>query len=104
MFNISTEHKEKRQQLIYSDDFESDVQRLELLNTVTEEKNDVFDLPYYVPWDVKWKKDLLIFETSHFWPLLFCTRDMFAISILKICSRRLFRQSVLLCYRNFHNI
>ena len=99
MSNISTEHKEKRQQLIYSDDFKSGVQGLELLNTVAEDENDVFDLPHYVPLDVRWKKGFI-----NFWSLLFCTRDMFVISIWRICSRHLFRQSVLLCYRNFHSI
>ena len=41
MSNISTEHKEKLQQLIYSDDFETVIQGLELLDTLIEESQDI---------------------------------------------------------------
>ena len=44
MSNISTEHKEKLQQLIYSDDFENVVQGLDLLDTVAEDENDIYDV------------------------------------------------------------
>ena len=52
MSNISTEHKEKLQQLIYSDEFESVVQGLELLDTLVEDEKDiynVFDLRGKIP-------------------------------------------------------
>ena len=41
---ISTEHKVKLQQLIYSDDFENLVQGLELLETIAESENDIYDV------------------------------------------------------------
>ena len=41
---ISTEHKEKLQQLIYSDDFEHVLQGLESLDTVSEDENDIYDV------------------------------------------------------------
>ena len=43
MSNISTEHKEKLQQLIYSDDFENVVQGLDLLEALVEDENDIYD-------------------------------------------------------------
>ena len=52
MSNISIEHKEKLQQLIYSDDFENVTQGLELLDTLAEDErdiHDVFDLTDKVP-------------------------------------------------------
>jgi hypothetical protein len=52
MSNISTEHKEKLQKLIYSDEFENVVMGLNLLDTLIEDENDiyeVFDLTYTVP-------------------------------------------------------
>ena len=44
MSNISTEHEEKLQQLIYSEDFESVLQGLDLLDTLTEDKSDIYDV------------------------------------------------------------
>ena len=44
MSNISTEHEEKLQQLIYSEDFENVVQGLDLLDTVVEDENDIYDV------------------------------------------------------------
>ena len=44
MSMISTEHKVKLQQLIYSDDFENLVQGLELLETIAESENDIYDV------------------------------------------------------------
>ena len=43
MSNISTEHKEKLQQLLYSEDFENVVQGLELLDILAEEEDDIYD-------------------------------------------------------------
>ena len=42
MSNISTEHKEKLQKLIYSEDFENVIQGLELLDTLIVEVQDVY--------------------------------------------------------------
>ena len=44
MSNISTEQKKKLQQLIYSEDFESVVQGLDLLGTTTEDEDDIYDV------------------------------------------------------------
>ena len=67
MSTISTEHKKKLQQLIYSEDFKNVVQGLELLDTVSEDEKDiynVFDLiekipysaPYYDYQDPQWRR------------------------------------------------
>ena len=42
MSTISTEHKKKLQQLIYSEDFENVVQGLGLLDTVAEDEKDIY--------------------------------------------------------------
>ena len=44
MSNISAEHKEKLQQLIYNEDFETVIQGLELLDTLAEDENDIYDV------------------------------------------------------------
>ena len=44
MSNISIEHKEKLQQLVYSRDFETVIQGLELLDTLIEEAQDIYDV------------------------------------------------------------
>ena len=67
MSNISTEHKEKLQRLIYSDDFESVVQGLELLDTMTKDEDDiydVFDFTDNVPASVD-ELEKRIFECEH---------------------------------------
>ena len=42
MGNISTEHKEKLQKLIYSEDFKNVIQGLDLLDTLIVEVQDVY--------------------------------------------------------------
>ena len=65
--NISTEHKERLQQLIYSEDFENVVQGLELLDTLAEDEidiYDVFDLTDKIPSTVD-ELEKRIFECEH---------------------------------------
>jgi hypothetical protein len=42
--NLSKENKEKLQQLLHSEDFESVVQGLNLLEALVEDENDIYDL------------------------------------------------------------
>ena len=44
MSNISIEHKEKLLQIIYSEDFETVTQGLDLLDTLVEDENDIYDV------------------------------------------------------------
>ena len=44
MSNLSTEHKEKLQVFLYSEDFENVVLGLDLLDTVAEDENDIYDV------------------------------------------------------------
>ena len=44
MSNISVKHKDKLQQLIYSYDFENVIQGLDLLDTLAEDENDIYDV------------------------------------------------------------
>ena len=53
--SITNEHQEKLQKLIYSEDFKNVLQGLELLESVTENENDlyiVFDLIDKVPYNL----------------------------------------------------